>query len=196
MYIDQTNIFRTIVHDKVGHDITSGNPAQSSSTVDSSQESSRAASPTGLRNRFGVKKDGLKRRRRKVSREVEMEENARRDFLAEAYRIVSGSFMVMRPLADWSQHKQLSELTAHLRLIRRAYLSTAPPPLPSRQRQQPLPNSADMDPERARLRYLEQSKHLSDREKDEVDVRARLIIKTCRDRVELLERREKRMYRV
>jgi syntaxin 18 len=50
-----------------------------------------------------------------------------------------------------------------------------------------------MDPEQARLRYLEQSKHLSDREKDEVDVRARLIIKTCRDRVELLERREKRM---
>lgn len=95
MYIDQTNIFRTIVADKAGHDITSGNPAQSSSAVDSSQESSRAASPTGLRNRFGAKRDVLKRRRRKVSREVEEEENARRDFLAEAYRIVSYFLMVL-----------------------------------------------------------------------------------------------------
>jgi hypothetical protein len=97
MYIDQTNIFRTIVSDKAGHNITAGNPAQSSSTVDSSQESSRAASPTGLRNRFGGKRDVLKRRRRKVSREVEEEENARRDFLAEAYRIVSCSFVAVRP---------------------------------------------------------------------------------------------------
>lgn len=134
----------------------------------------------------------MKRRRRKVSREDEEEERARRDFLAEAYRIVS-TFVCYKTTAHPLQHKQLAELTAHLRLIRRAYLSTAPPPLLSRHRQ-PQPNTADIDPEQARLRYLEQAKHLSDREKDEVDVRARLIIKTCRDRVELLERREKRMF--
>jgi syntaxin 18 len=64
--------------------------------------------------------------------------------------------------------------------------------MPSRARQQqPFHPDAEEDPERARLRYLERAKYLSDREKDEVDVRARLIIKTCRDRVELLERREK-----
>ncbi|GHJ88102.1 hypothetical protein NliqN6_4504 [Naganishia liquefaciens] len=174
MYIDQTSIFRTIVSDKLGHDPTSGGHGASSSAITSSEESSRAVSPTGIRHRFAGKRDGLKRRRRNASREEEDEERARRDFLAEAYRI----------------HNQLSELTAHLRLIRRAYLSTAPSPLSSRHRP-PQPPTPDDDPERARLRYLERSKHLSDREKDEVDVRARLVIKTCRDRVELLEQREK-----
>lgn len=89
MYIDQTNIFRAIVSDKLGHDTTSGTLGASSSAIPSSQESSRATSPTGIRNRFGGRKDGVQRRRRKVSREEEDEERARRDFLAEAYRIVS-----------------------------------------------------------------------------------------------------------
>jgi hypothetical protein len=81
MYTDQTNIFRTILADKLGDDPTEPSP--------SSQESSRAASPTGIRNRFGGRKDDLKRKRRKVPREEEEQDGMRREFLAEAYRIVS-----------------------------------------------------------------------------------------------------------
>jgi hypothetical protein len=79
MYTDQTNIFRTILADKLGHDPTA---------AQSSPEPSRAASPTGIRNRFG-RKDELKKRRRKVPREEEEQDGMRREFLAEAYRIVS-----------------------------------------------------------------------------------------------------------
>ncbi|KAI5451024.1 hypothetical protein NCC49_002513 [Naganishia albida] len=166
MYTDQTNIFRAILSDKLGQDPTATAPLNA--------EPSRAGSPTGIRNRFG-RKDEVKRKRRKVPRKEEEQDDMRREFLAEAYRI----------------HNQLEALTSHLRLIRRAYLSTSPA-LPSRARQQPpFTASPEEDPERARLRYLERAKYLGDREKDEVDVRARLIIKTCRDRVELLERREK-----
>ncbi|KAJ9096763.1 hypothetical protein QFC21_005033 [Naganishia friedmannii] len=185
MYINQTHIFRTILADKLGH-ITADTALHApSSSGEPSQGPSRAVSPAGLRNRFPVagKRDGGTRKRKsagRVSRETEEEYAMRREFMDEAYRI----------------HKQLAELTDHLRLIRRAYLSTTPPPLPSRLRQQqhskPGKQNETDDPERQRLRYLENTKYLSEREKDEVDVRARLIIKTCRDRVELLERREKR----
>ncbi|KAJ9113618.1 hypothetical protein QFC22_005926 [Naganishia vaughanmartiniae] len=177
MYINQTDIFRTILADKLGH------VAPDTHQASSSNEPSRAVSPSGLRNRFTARKEaGLTRRKPRVSRETGEEYAMRREFMDEAYRI----------------HKQLTELTDHLRLIRRAYLSTSPAPLPSRlrqqqqqqQQQQSKPGN-ELDPEKQRLRYLENAKHLSDREKDEVDVRARLIIKTCRDRVELLERREK-----
>lgn len=80
MYTDQTNIFRAILSDKLGQDPTA--------TAPSSAEPSRAGSPTGIRNRFG-RKDEVKRKRRKMPRKEEEQDDMRREFLAEAYRIVS-----------------------------------------------------------------------------------------------------------
>jgi syntaxin 18 len=49
----------------------------------------------------------------------------------------------------------------------------------------------DGDDDADSFRSLESAKFLSEREKDEVDLRAKVIIKTCRERIRLLEAQEK-----
>lgn len=41
------------------------------------------------------------------------------------------------------------------------------------------------------LRRYEKSKYLSERERDEIDIRAKMILRRCRERVSMLEEGEK-----
>ncbi|WOO81454.1 Syntaxin-18 [Vanrija pseudolonga] len=87
-------------------------------------------------------------------------------FLKEAYQI----------------YGHLSELQRTLKAIRKPYLSTdVPPPLSRRARN----DGGD------ELKRYEGSKYLSERERDEIDVRTKMILRRCRERVGDLEAEEK-----
>lgn len=99
---------------------------------------------------------------------------------------------------SFEQHKHLTALSNHIKLIRRAYISTQAPPISSRsQTPNPQPRArgtgaeAEEDPEQRRLRALERAKVLTDREREEVDLRCRVVLQGCRERVGVLEVREK-----
>lgn len=72
-----------------------------------------------------------------------------------------------------------------LRQIRKPYLSTAEAPPLHRRR----PGAAAGDDDT--LKRWENTKYLSDRERDEIDVRAKMILRRCRERVGQLEQGEK-----
>lgn len=99
-------------------------------------------------------------------------------FLAEAYQIVRHL-----PSPRSPQYGHLADLGRMLKAVRKPYLSTAePPPLSRRARA-----TADDDT----LKRYEGSKFLSERERDEIEVRAKMILRRCRDRVGMLEDAEK-----
>jgi len=76
-----------------------------------------------------------------------------------------------------------------LKTIRKPYLSTSePPPLSRRAR------AATAEEDDDKLKRYEGSKYLSERERDEIDVRAKMILRRCRERVGLLEEQEKCTY--
>lgn len=80
------------------------------------------------------------------------------------------------------QYGHLSELQRTLKAIRKPYLSTdVPPPLSRRARN----DGGD------ELKRYEGSKYLSERERDEIDVRTKMILRRCRERVGDLEAEEK-----
>lgn len=94
-----------------------------------------------------------------------------------------------------SQQNHLTSLSTLLHTIRKAYLSLSdPPPLSGRHPRNHASASSlqggggDEDDE---LRRWEGSKWLSDRERDEIDLRGRMILRRCREMVSELERAEK-----
>ena len=77
-----------------------------------------------------------------------------------------------------------------LNSVRKAYLSTAPAPL----RRHDRPPSARLngaEGDEDDLEKWRESKYLSDREKDEIDLRGKMILRRCRERVGVLEESEK-----
>lgn len=91
-------------------------------------------------------------------------------------------------------HDHLRQLGDHLGKIRNAYLNTSRtgPQYARVQAGSPAhPTSATDSGEDGILRRLEKARWLSDREIDEVDLRTKVVLKGCRDRVSLLEAREK-----
>ncbi|CAK9779950.1 hypothetical protein CC85DRAFT_278029 [Cutaneotrichosporon oleaginosum] len=92
-------------------------------------------------------------------------------FLNEAYQI----------------YGHLSDLGRLLKTVRKPYLSTAEPPPISRRGRTAAANGDDDE-----LRRFENSKYLSERERDEIEVRAKMILRRCRERVTMLEEAEKR----
>ena len=185
----------------------SARSAESSRYPPSSRPGSPSVEGNGLLSR-------ARRRRKRLSEEEIREQKEEREFLAEGYQIVSHlrpfvlracrmntnaerrtRHVTMDPFGY--QHKHLSSLTQHIKLIRRAYLSTQAPPIASRAHT-PQPNArarvqgeGEDDPEQRRLRALEKAKVLTDREREEVDLRCRVVLQGCRERVGVLEVREK-----
>jgi syntaxin 18 len=84
------------------------------------------------------------------------------------------------------QHVHLESLTALLQTIRKPYLSITEPPISRRQRPQASGSQADDD-----LSRWKGSTYLSDRERDEIDLRGRMILRRCKERLYDLERSEK-----
>lgn len=80
----------------------------------------------------------------------------------------------------------MKDLDRLLKQIRKPYLSTAEPPAMSR-RHRPGAAKGDQD----QLQRWENTKYLSDAERDEIDVRAKMILRRCRERVGQLEAGEK-----
>lgn len=68
--------------------------------------------------------------------------------------------------------------------MRKPYLSTAEPPPVSR-RGRTAPNGGADE-----LGRFEGTKYLSERERDEIEVRAKMILRRCRERVTTLEEAE------
>lgn len=73
-----------------------------------------------------------------------------------------------------------------LKTVRKPYLSTAEPPPLSRRGRTSVANGGDDE-----LRRFEGTKYLSERERDEIEVRAKMILRRCRERVTMLEEAEK-----
>ncbi|ORY28781.1 snare-complex protein syntaxin-18 N-terminus-domain-containing protein [Naematelia encephala] len=97
------------------------------------------------------------------------------EFLKEAYRI----------------YEHLTSLNTLLASIRKPYLSlTTQPPL-SRRPRPAESNDNEAEAEGQELRKWQGSKYLSDRERDEIDLRGKMILRTCRERVGILEESEK-----
>ena len=130
----------------------------------------RSKSPTGSRSRSQAK-----------ARAGQDDE-----FLKEAYRIVSCFLALHDDNVETlkTQHTHLSGLVALLQGIRKPYLSITEPP----RRRQPRPIEEGVDGE---LKRWEGSKYLSERERDEIDTRGKLILRQCRERVGVLEDGEK-----
>ncbi|WVR09052.1 hypothetical protein IAU60_006113 [Kwoniella sp. DSM 27419] len=99
------------------------------------------------------------------------------DFLREAYRI----------------YAHLTSVRDLLQTVRKAYLSTVePPPLTRRAHRVTLPSHGDVDDEdfaqsEEGWKRWERAKYLTDKERDEIDLRARMILRRCKDRVGVLE---------
>ncbi|BEJ15116.1 hypothetical protein CspHIS471_0408830 [Cutaneotrichosporon sp. HIS471] len=91
-------------------------------------------------------------------------------FLKEAYQI----------------YGHLSDLGRLLKAVRKPYLSTAEPPPLSRRGRTSAANGGEDE-----LHRFEGTKYLSERERDEIEVRAKMILRRCRDRVTTLEVDEK-----
>ncbi|KAK1922780.1 hypothetical protein DB88DRAFT_370058 [Papiliotrema laurentii] len=96
------------------------------------------------------------------------------EFLKEAYRI----------------HAHLASLSTLLGTIRKAYLSTATAPIRRHERPHEDGSSGGQGGEDGLERWKD-SKYLSDRERDEIDLRAKVILRRCRERVTQLEEQEK-----
>ena len=139
------------------------------------QGSSRSTSPTRARDVSRARDKG----KGKEGDEV---------FLQEAYRIVSTPTHVIQLVMTHTdgQHVHLESLTALLQTIRKPYLSITEPPIARRQRPQASGSQADDD-----LSRWKGSTYLSDRERDEIDLRGRMILRRCKERLYDLERSEK-----
>lgn len=71
--------------------------------------------------------------------------------------------------------------------VRKAYLSTVEPPPLSRRPKEPERNvSGDAKVEEEWARW-EKVKYLTDKERDEIDLRARMILRRCQERIGILE---------
>ncbi|KAK6906048.1 hypothetical protein I203_100029 [Kwoniella mangroviensis CBS 8507] len=91
------------------------------------------------------------------------------EFLKEAYRI----------------HRHLTSLSHLLSSVRKPYLSTIePPPLSRRAHNHNHDGGGD---EMNEWKKWEKVKYLTDRERDEIDLRARMILRRCKERVGVLE---------
>ncbi|ORX39330.1 snare-complex protein syntaxin-18 N-terminus-domain-containing protein [Kockovaella imperatae] len=94
------------------------------------------------------------------------------EFLKEAYRI----------------HTHLGSLSTLLKTIRKPYLSiSSAPSRLNRASRQDVSESSELNS----LDKWRDSKHLTDRERDEIDLRGRMILRRCKDRVVALEDMEK-----
>ncbi|WVF65546.1 hypothetical protein IAT40_000274 [Kwoniella sp. CBS 6097] len=167
---DQTNAFHSILDDRLA--------SSSSSSSNGNGKSSRPKSPFGGRGRAGDSRSpsrSTKGKGKGKGKDVEEEE----EFLKEAYRI----------------HAHLASLTHLLKTVRKAYLSTIePPPLSRRNRDRPdiglgsgSNSKAQDEGTEGEWRKWEKVKYLTDKERDEIDLRARMILRRCRDRVGVLE---------
>jgi syntaxin 18 len=146
-------------------------------------EGSKSASSSPASSRPGSRAASRTRQR------DEQQNKAKDDgFLTEAYQIVRVSQLTTPPLftADNPQHGHLADLGRMLKTIRKPYLSTTePPPLSRRSRTAAAAGDDD------ELKRFEGTKYLSERERDEIDVRAKMILRRCKERVGLLEDAEK-----
>ncbi|WVQ93211.1 hypothetical protein IAU59_000275 [Kwoniella sp. CBS 9459] len=170
---DQTGVFHSILDNR----LTSSSASASSSgqgTRNNNGLSNRPKSPF----RAGGSRSSSRARKGKGKEEEEEEE-----FLKEAYRI----------------YAHLTSLTHLLKTVRKAYLSTIePPPLSRRTRDRsnnPSTSTNTQDGEQrgqeeeeeGEWRKWEKVKYLTDKERDEIDLRARMILRRCKDRVGVLE---------
>ncbi|KAK8844056.1 hypothetical protein IAR55_006850 [Kwoniella newhampshirensis] len=102
-------------------------------------------------------------------------EQGEEEFLKEAYRI----------------HTHLSSLQNLLSSVRKPYLSTVEPPPLSRRAQRDTSRTKDEgEGEFEEWKKWERVKYLTDRERDEIDLRARMILRRCKERVAALEQSE------
>ncbi|OCF35576.1 syntaxin 18 [Kwoniella heveanensis CBS 569] len=167
---DQTGVFHSILDDHLASSSSSG---QSNGNA----TSKRPKSPFEARVGAGASRSPSRSRKGK---EVQKEEE---EFLKEAYRI----------------HAHLASLTHLLKTVRKAYLSTIEPPPLSRRAPRDRTNpyassSSSSDPNvqedgaaEGEWRKWEKVKYLTDKERDEIDLRARMILRRCKDRVGVLE---------
>lgn len=88
------------------------------------------------------------------------------------------------------KHVHLESLTNLLSNIRKPYLSLTEPPLNRRHR----PAGNEGDAEGDELARWKGTTYLSDRERDEIDTRGRMILRRCKDRLSDLERSEQGMF--
>ncbi|WVW79374.1 hypothetical protein I302_101342 [Kwoniella bestiolae CBS 10118] len=91
------------------------------------------------------------------------------DFLKEAYRI----------------HQHLTSLSRLISSVRKPYLSTIEPPPLSRRAH--TTHTGEDGNEVDEWKRWEKVKYLTDRERDEIDLRARMILRRCKERVGVLE---------
>ncbi|WVQ81398.1 hypothetical protein IAT38_003522 [Cryptococcus sp. DSM 104549] len=133
-----------------------------STQLSSIPPSARSKSPSRLPARHGRGKGKGK------------EEDEEGEFLKEAYRI----------------HTHLASLQHLLTSVRKPYLSTVEPP-PISRRREPRRTAAEGETgEEEEWKKWERVKHLTDRERDEIDLRARMILRRCKERVGVLEMAE------
>lgn len=85
------------------------------------------------------------------------------------------------------QHHHLDALSTHLQSIRKPYLSINEPPISRRKRI--AETVADDD-----WKQWDGVKYLSDRDREEIDQRGKMILRRCRERVGILEDGEKGAY--
>ncbi|RXK38967.1 hypothetical protein M231_03697 [Tremella mesenterica] len=112
------------------------------------------------------------RRVRSLSRpRLERQKEEHDAFLKEAYRI----------------HNHLTSLSTLLHSIRKPYLATSEPPRRPPRHQSSLVDTDNDDV----MKKWEGSKYLSDRERDEIDTTGRMILRRCKEWVQLLEDSEK-----
>lgn len=94
-----------------------------------------------------------------------------------------------------TQHNHLDSLVSLLHTVRRAYLSLQePPPLSRVHRrgaQGGIAADGEGDAERDEMERFRASKYMTDREREEFDLRGRMVLRRCRERVVLLEDEEK-----
>lgn len=79
----------------------------------------------------------------------------------------------------------MDSLSKHLKTIRKAYLSIAEAPISRRRR------PADASVEKDEWAQWDGAKYLSDRDREEIDQRGKMILRRCRERVGILEDGEK-----
>lgn len=144
----------------------------------SSSRSSSTSYPPPETSSNLIKPKRLRRRDGKSSPEHAEEERWTREFLREAY----------------SLYDHLRRLGDHLSKIRNAYLNTtrSGPQYARSTANKNDASSTDLGRgDDGILKRLEKARWLSDREIDEVDLRTKVVLRACRDRVGLLEAREK-----
>ncbi|EJT45712.1 hypothetical protein A1Q2_00918 [Trichosporon asahii var. asahii CBS 8904] len=108
-----------------------------------------------------------------------------RSLIAEGSKSGPSKTRPKPPRRQSEEEKKDSFLKEAYQIIRKPYLSTAEAPPLHRRR----PGAAAGDDDT--LKRWENTKYLSDRERDEIDVRAKMILRRCRERVGQLEQGEK-----